>query len=185
LVKGNGAQIHAIEATCLTAISKCVRTRQPKLPTAKFRGELARSERSRQPFQQPAMSSHVSRRHAFFALGTVVLFASALAGCGTQGGKRLPVTGRITGLGAEAFDGSISFIPSKGNDGLGATAALKDGSYSFDRTDGPTAGQYEVSIRRTPDKAAVGSASGQSKQEWTFHAEIPADGPYTRDFQLD
>ena len=163
--------IELVQATCLTGISPCVRTRSPN---------GAGLVLSLWP-----MSSASSRHQALLALWTVIMLASCLGGCGTEGGKRLPITGRITGLGAEAFDGSISFIPSKGNDGLGATAALKDGSYRFDRTNGPTAGQYEVSIRRTPDKAAVRSARGQSKQEWTFHSEIPADGPYTRDFQLD
>jgi hypothetical protein len=108
----------------------------------------------------------------------------ALSGCGA-GTSRLPVTGRITGNGAETLEGSISFIPAKGNDGLGATCALKNGVYQFDPSNGPTAGKHEVSIRRTPSKPTNGPPAGQIRQEWTFQAEVPAEGPYNIDFKLD
>jgi hypothetical protein len=109
----------------------------------------------------------------------------ALAGCGEGGSQRLPVTGHITGKDAETLDGSISFIPAKGNEGLGATASLKNGEYRFDRSNGPSAGKHQVSIRRTPSKPTIRPETTQMRQEWTFPADIPAGGPYTVDFQLD
>jgi hypothetical protein len=107
-----------------------------------------------------------------------------VAGCGSGESGRLPVTGRVAGNGALALDGSISFIPAKGNDGMGATCALKGGVYGFDRSNGPTAGAFDVSIRRSPSKPTDGQASSL-RQEWNFKAEIPAGGPYTQDFTLD
>jgi hypothetical protein len=109
---------------------------------------------------------------------------AVLAGCGESGSQRLPVTGRINGSGAESLDGAISFTPAQGNDGLGATCALKSGVYRFDRSNGPSAGHYEVSIRRTPSKPTGRPDAGQTRQEWIFQAEVPAAGPYTIDFEL-
>lgn len=96
----------------------------------------------------------------------------------------MPVTGRVAGDGAQTLDGSISFIPAKGNSGLGATCALKGGVYRFDTSNGPTAGSYEVNIRRAPSKPTDGRVD-RLRQEWNFKAEIPAGGPYTQDFTLD
>jgi hypothetical protein len=119
------------------------------------------------------------------AVYCVVAVFGLLTGCGAGDGQRLPVTGRITGNGAETLDGAISFIPAKGNEGLGATCALKNGVYQFDRSNGPTAGHHQVSIRRTPSKPTGRPAAGQTRQEWIFQADVPAKGPYTIDLKLD
>lgn len=120
-----------------------------------------------------------------FAAYCVVAFLVALPGCSDSASRaRLPVTGRITGNGSETLEGAISFIPAKGNDGLGATCALKNGVYQFDQSNGPTAGLHEVSVRRTPSKP-TGRPAAQIRQEWTFQAEVPAKGPYNIDFNLD
>jgi hypothetical protein len=120
------------------------------------------------------------------SLYVVALLGVFVAGCsGNAGAARLPVTGRITGSGADTLVGSISFTPAKGNDGLGATCALTNGSYRFDRTNGPTAGTYDVSIRRTPTKPTGQANASQTRQEWTFKADVPASGPYNVDFKLD
>ena len=118
------------------------------------------------------------------ALSVAVGVGIAFSGCGPSGPARLPVTGRISGNDAEKLDGAISFTPAQGNSGMGATCALKAGVYQFDRSNGPTAGAYDVSIRRTPPKPTGRPASGQ-RQEWNFKAEVQPGGPYTIDFTLD
>ena len=95
------------------------------------------------------------------------------------------MSGKITGSGSDQLEGSISFIPVKGNEGHGATCLLKDGAFAFDRASGPTAGHYQVSIRRTPSKPTSGQMDRQSRQEWNFEAEVPPAGPYTVNFDLD
>jgi hypothetical protein len=119
-------------------------------------------------------------------LCVAALLVAALAGCDRNGGPvRLPVRGRVTGKGAETLSGAISFSPAQGNDGLGATCALQGGLYQFDTSNGPSAGAYDVSIRRNPSKPTSQSSADQGRQEWTFKADVPAAGPYNIDFNLD
>lgn len=111
----------------------------------------------------------------------VCCFASVV-GCGASGPPRLPVSGKVTAASGEAFNGSISFTPAP--EGLGATAAVSEGAYRFDRSNGPTAGSYEVTIRRTASKP-LGTPVGKTRTEWTRKADVPANGPFEIDFQLD
>ena len=127
----------------------------------------------------------IRRQPRSFAAYCVVAFLAALTGCGESGSQRLPVTGRITGSGAETLNGAISFIPAKGNEGLGATCALNNGVYQFDRSNGPSPGKHEVRVRRTPSKPTGRPVAEQTKQEWVFQADVPVQGPYNIDFKLD
>ena len=114
----------------------------------------------------------------------IPLGMSVLAGCDT-GSARLPVNGKITGESAAGLEGAISFIPAKGSEGQGATCMVKDGAYAFDRTNGPSAGRFQVSIRRTPAKPTSGPVDRRLRQEWDFEAEVQSGEPYTMNFDLD
>jgi hypothetical protein len=103
---------------------------------------------------------------------------------------RLPEHGTVTLASGEKLTGSITFLPEKGQSGPSATAKLAEGSYRFDRNDGPTAGPKTVIVRRiVPRRAAVESISKkqpaqQTKSEWTVSAELADDGTYLHDFDL-
>ena len=63
---------------------------------------------------------------------------TALAGCGQgKGVERLPVHGTVTLSSGEKLSGSITFLPAKGQLGPAATTKLAEGSYKFDRSNGP------------------------------------------------
>ncbi len=145
--------------------------------------------------------------HRVVVVSLLLGLAPLLAGCGQGSGvKRLPVHGTVAFANGETLNGSITFRPA---DGLGpaATTKLEEGSYQFDRGNGPTAGPQIVIMRRVvsrsriPDKKQAvqqyKQAAQQYKQaqknkqaipksegEWTSSADLADDGQYLQDFTL-
>lgn len=121
-----------------------------------------------------------------------------LGGCGK--GKqvaRQAVRGSVVLRSGENLNGSITFLPAEGRPGPAATATLIDGSYEFDRGNGPTAGPHQVIVKLVIPKGAMmkkWSKKPQSKEalpetepkmEWTLTVNVTDDGAFQRDFTLD
>lgn len=124
---------------------------------------------------------------------TVVLIllglATLLVGC--DRGKRLPVYGTVTLVNGEKPSGSITFLPAKGRAGPAATTKLAEGSYKFDRSNGPTAGPQTAMIKRFVSRADALQAIAdkkvipQTKTEWTCSADVLDNDQYLHDFSLE
>jgi len=117
-------------------------------------------------------------------LGLTPLFA------GCDRGKRLPVHGTVTLANGEKPSGSITFLPTKGRAGPAATTTLAEGSYHFDRSNGPLAGPKTVIVNRFVSRAdrfqklTNKKAIPKTKTEWTRSVEVSDDGQYLHDFAL-
>jgi hypothetical protein len=104
--------------------------------------------------------------------------------------KRLPVHGAITMASGEHLNGSITFIPTKGQSGPSATATVEEGKYQFNRNDGPTEGPHNVVVRRVVTHEAMLKAVAAKKPnrkngaEWTRTADVKDDGQFLQDFAL-
>ncbi len=118
--------------------------------------------------------------------------APVLVGCGRGTGvDRLPVHGTVTLANGEKLSGSITFRPAQGRSGPAATTNLTDGSYQFNRGNGPTAGSQTVIVMRIVPRSRIPQASTDkqalpnAKSQWTQSADISDDGQYLYDFTLE
>jgi hypothetical protein len=121
--------------------------------------------------------------------------ALLVAGCQRSGSDRLPIHGTVQTSAGEKFDASISFQPLAGNRPV-ANGSVKNGEYSFDRSQGPTAGPTRVIVRRIVGREnslmSRSRANGhppaksdpQPRLEWTLSADVHDDGKYIQDFIL-
>ncbi|MGA2255743.1 MAG: hypothetical protein ABSG53_13945 [Thermoguttaceae bacterium] len=102
--------------------------------------------------------------------------------------NRFPVHGTVTLASGEKLNGSISFLPAKGP---AATTALKEGSYKFDRNNGPVAGPQTVIVTRVFPRSSVmesppdNKAVPGTKAKWNQSTDISDDGQYVHDFTLE
>ena len=147
---------------------------------------------------QPTISIHwhfVVNSHRFIVVSILFGLAPLLVGCGRGTSvDRLPVHGTVTLADGGMFNGSITFLPANGRPGPAATMLVADGSYKFDRNNGPTAGAQTVIMKRIvprsriPEKKEIvqkGKKAFQKTQgEWTLSADILDDGQYLQDFTL-
>lgn len=117
--------------------------------------------------------------------------APLLVGCGR--GKvveRFPVHGTVRLANGERLSGSITFLPAKGRPGPGATTALVEGSYRFDRSNGPVAGPQTVIVKRivprsrVPELPTDKQSAQTANSEWTESTDVSDDGQYLHDFTL-
>ncbi len=98
--------------------------------------------------------------------------------------------GTVTLASGEKPSGSITFLPAKGGAGPAATTALAEGSYQFDRSNGPLAGPKTLIVKRFVPRAIVlqtlnnKKAAQQTKTEWAQSVEVSDDGKYLHDFIL-
>ena len=96
--------------------------------------------------------------------------------------------GTVTLANGEKPNGSITFLPAKGATGPAATTTLVEGSYQFDRRNGPMTGSKTVIVKRFVPRANVlqtltnKKAIPQTKTEWTQSVEVSDDGQYLHDF---
>jgi len=90
----------------------------------------------------------------------------------------------------EKLSGSITFLPATGQPGPAATTKLAEGSYQFNRSNGPTVGPHVLIVKRIvprsriPELAADKQAVEERKVEWTESADLLDDGQYLQDFTL-
>ena len=121
-----------------------------------------------------------------------------IGGCQRADGPgRIAVVGSVTSQSGDPVDGTISFLPERGTKGPAATASLVDGTFKFDRKNGPVAGRYRVLVvkhladakyKGASSSAAQANApaatSGQdpsvTEQEWSFAADVSNE-----DFEFD
>ncbi len=126
---------------------------------------------------------------SLFLLG----LAPLLVGCGRgEVVERYPVHGTVTLANGARLSGSITFLPAKGRPGPAATTALVEGSYRFDRSNGPAAGSHAVKIMkrnnsrsRIPQSPSDGQAAEKTRMEWTESTDVSDDGQYLHDFTLE
>jgi hypothetical protein len=133
----------------------------------------------------------VLKRRQVLVVSILLGLAPLLLGCGKRSGvARLPVHGTVTLPSGEKLNGSITFIPAKGQPGPGATTRLAEGRYQFDLNNGPTVGPHIVTMTRVVSRASMIDALrkrlplARSKAEWTCTADVVEDGRYLRDFAL-
>ncbi|MGO9110998.1 MAG: hypothetical protein ACLP9L_17385 [Thermoguttaceae bacterium] len=117
-----------------------------------------------------------------------------LFGCGRgKGVDRFPVHGTVTRADGEKVSGScsITFLPAKGWTGPAANTALVEGSYKFDRSDGPTTGLHTVIVKRfvprsrIPVSLADKQAAEKTRTEWTQSTNVLDDGQYVHNFTVE
>ena len=108
--------------------------------------------------------------------------------CGGRGSGLRPVTLPS----GEKLSGSITFLPAPGRPGQAATTKLAEGSYQFDRSNGPDGRPSTVIMRRVVSRAKMIEALKKGrlsrrlrKEEWTGSAEIADDGQYLHNFKLN
>ena len=98
--------------------------------------------------------------------------------------------GTVTIANGERLSGSITFLPDKGQRGPAATTGLVEGSYKFDRSNGPSAGPHTVLMKRIvprsriPEPHVSKQTIAITKAEWTTSADVADDGQYLHDFSL-
>jgi len=98
--------------------------------------------------------------------------------------------GTVALASGEKPSGSITFLPTKGRAGPAATTTLAEGSYQFDRSNGPMAGPKTVIVKRFVPRANVlrtlinKKAIPQTNTEWTQSVEVSDDGQCLHDFTL-
>jgi hypothetical protein len=140
--------------------------------------------------------------NAFRRLG--IILSLSLAGCGGGTGDDLPrqaVSGSVTLNDKPLEQGSITFSPAEPGQGApSAGAIIKSGSYSIDRSGGPTPGKYRVSIVGDEASAASEELPGlppklselkkkaripeKYNARSNLTAEVKADGSNSIDFDL-
>jgi hypothetical protein len=121
--------------------------------------------------------------------------APLLVGCGKKNGmERLPVHGTVTFPNGEKPTCSITFRPAKAPPGAAprpsATTNVVEGSYKFDRSFGPMAGSYIVSVTRIVSRSDTQKAIADkttipsTQTQWTKSVDVLDDGRYVQDFDL-
>jgi hypothetical protein len=91
----------------------------------------------------------ISRRGAMLLVALLVL--SVLAGCSDGGPPRGSITGKVTVAGQPLKEGRILFKPQAPNHGPAVSAAVRDGAYSLDDSDGPVLGANRVEVEASPN----------------------------------
>jgi hypothetical protein len=130
--------------------------------------------------------------HRSILLSVLLGLAALLVGCGKKSElERLPVHGTVRfASGEKLSECSISFLPKKGVRGPPATTGLTEGSYKFDRGNGPTVGPHIVKVMRVDRSRRVPGPPGgkppdvNAKREWTTSADVLNDGEYRLNFDL-
>jgi hypothetical protein len=93
--------------------------------------------------------------------------------------QRVAVYGKVTLDGAPLTSGSISLVPAPSTEGPVANGLISQGTYRFDRSDGPVAGDYQVLVVQAAGESAEGKAESFGKpaprrREWQLQVKIPA-----------
>ncbi|HVK19579.1 MAG TPA: hypothetical protein VM533_21775 [Fimbriiglobus sp.] len=119
------------------------------------------------------------RRLRYLAVAVVIV---GYVGCGGDGLKRVPVTGKLTAKGVPIDNATVSFIPldaTLGEGGIGTTDSM--GVYVLTgsrRGDvGVVPGQYKVRVSRFMDKD--GTILKEFKQADNPHAMETVPAPYS------
>ena len=114
-------------------------------------------------------------------------------GCGETGPRRVPIYGMVQQAGSPVPGGILSLLPAEGHHGPAVTAAIENGRYELDETNGPVAGPHKLVVvleagdkmgflreKSTPSRPSPGSAG-----RFEFHVEVPEEGPFEHNVTLD
>lgn len=83
-----------------------------------------------------------------FILGSILVAAIGFAaGCGPSGPQRAAVHGRVTIADQPLASGQILFVPVAPNSGPAVSAAIVNGEYKIDESEGPIIGKNRVEVR--------------------------------------
>lgn len=118
--------------------------------------------------------------HCFFHLMTIFLLTLLISGCGRKvAPERFVIQGEITLDHEPLKSGRILFTPSDNTNGPAAVTTIKDGVYSFNRTNGPVGGKHKVQIESLPtpgfeldDEAAYAQAIREGRGKPVLPAEV-------------
>ena len=96
----------------------------------------------------------------YLLIGTAVVTASGLAGCGgaIDTLPRQPISGTVTFEGEPLKSGSIQFVPDKTKEGITSGGVITDGRFDVAQADGPVPGQYKVIIFAAGGSGAAANA---------------------------
>ncbi|MDX1947834.1 MAG: hypothetical protein SFU86_20720 [Pirellulaceae bacterium] len=133
----------------------------------------------------------------------VLIVSLCLAGCGSSGAPRGPITGQVTVGGQPLKSGRILFLPLAPNQGPTASAMIVDGQYNLSDLDGPVAGPNRVELEGDPaailgfaldDEEAFAKRGGRPlppdpippafNRQSSLVAEVQADEPNTFDIAV-
>ncbi|MBI1310950.1 hypothetical protein GC176_06545 [bacterium] len=113
----------------------------------------------------------------------------ALAGCGgSDGPRRVAVTGTVTRAGSPVEIGSVGILPSGDHSGPAANGAVENGEFVFDSSNGPTPGPHRIVIRSLIPKDELMRLQAEGKEpkmSWVFPLEIPDEDVFHHDFVLE
>ncbi len=117
------------------------------------------------------------------------LAALLLAGCGGDSGpERYSITGKVTFQGQPVPAGRITFTPdaSQGNEGPGAIAEIRNGTYATEPGKGVTGGPTVVMIAGYDGQAVPENDIGVSIfQPYTTTVDLPAPSEAGGKFEQD
>jgi len=123
------------------------------------------------------------------------MFFSAGCGSGESGPERIAISGKVARAGSPLSNASISYLPTDGHKGPAATTGIEDGEYRFTKKTGPTAGPHRVVIRLSPpgkdlgpadpEAPAKGQIPDENPKSWEYQVDVPAEGPFDKDFHLE
>ena len=91
------------------------------------------------------MTQQTTIRRALF-LGSPLVIASLLLGCGGGGPERGAIAGKVMLDGQPLPEGWIQFIPTEKTTGPASGAEIRDGEYAITPAQGPVVGSHRVEI---------------------------------------
>lgn len=152
--------------------------------------------------ESPGVSSARARGRGMFWLdcGMMCIALAVISGCGDGEASvsREAVFGTVMREGILVDSGTILFKPTNG--GTAASTSITDGSYRFDKKNGPIAGAQKVEIVQfplrgdvppgTPKKDAPVLPETRFKKKmpaagWVMDAEVTVGHDESLDFQID
>jgi len=115
----------------------------------------------------------------------IVLFAGmallSLTSCGdnAKGSNRIPLEGKVVTSTRRPVNGSISLTPAPGTNGPAATAAIVEGHYRFNVSNGPGPSKYHATVllQQTERAASRKDAPQKSQVRESFDADLSSSQP--------
>jgi hypothetical protein len=89
----------------------------------------------------------MNAKHYTLLLASAFALTSLIAGCGDSGLQRAAVHGRVTIADQPLASGQILFMPVAPNSGPVVSAAIVNGEYKINESQGPVVGRNRVEVR--------------------------------------
>jgi hypothetical protein len=144
---------------------------------------------------QPAEALRMPHRHRLPVLllcGSLlsIFLVAGMTGCGGQseGPRRVAFSGSVTQAGQPVPNASIGLRPESGSHGLAANGSVVDGEFEIAAHQGPSPGDYVVSVQFILSKEELmrlQQSGDQPRTEWEFSLTIPDQDTFQHAFTLD